>query len=115
MVPGLILLAAWPLTATGPDDPSSLTYTKSFPGSTPAYVEITLAKDGAGVYKEDPKDEDPLQFQLTQKEWNQILDLTQKLDRFRRPLESGLKVANMGIKTFRYEGAGGTHEVKFNY
>jgi hypothetical protein len=112
LVLGLLPLAAW---AAEENDNVTVTYTKSFPGSAPAYVEILLGKDGAGVYKEDPKDEDPLHFQLTAKEWEQILDLTQKLDRFTRPVESGLKVANMGMKTFRYEGAGGPHEVKFNY
>ena len=34
-------------------------------GSTPAWVEISVDKAGAGVYKEDPKEEDPLHFQLT--------------------------------------------------
>ncbi len=113
----LPLLAVYTLMAATPDegDSPTLTYTKSFPGSTPPYVEITLGKDGAAIYKEDPKDEDPLHFQLTAAEWGQILDLTQKLDRFTRPLESGLKVAKMGMKTFRYLDANGEHEVKFNY
>jgi hypothetical protein len=117
LLPGFLLLGAIPLMATPPDggDGPVLTYMKSFPGSSPAYVEITLGKDGAGIYKEDPKDEDPLHFQLTATEWGQILDLTLKLDRFTRPLESGLKVAKMGMKTFRYADAGGAHEVKFNY
>ena len=40
-------------------DAPRLIYSKSFPGSTPAWVEITIEKTGAGQYKEDPKDEDP--------------------------------------------------------
>ena len=32
-----------------------------------------------------------------------------------RPLESGLKVANLGMKTLRCEDASGKHEVSFNY
>src|SRR5882757_5480577 len=73
-----------------------LTYSKSFPGSSPAWVEITIERTGAGLYKEDPKDEDPLKFQLADADAGQIFALVDKLDRFSRPLESGLKVANMG-------------------
>jgi hypothetical protein len=115
----LILLTALllPVVAFPSDDhgAATITYSKSFPGSTPAYVEINLSKDGAGTYQEDPKDEDPVRFQLEESEWTRIQNLAQKLDHFTRPVESGLKVANMGMKTFRYTGPGGSHEVKFNY
>jgi hypothetical protein len=95
--------------------PPRLIYSKSFPGSTPAWFEITIEETGAGLYKEDPKDEDPLKFQLTGAESSQIFGLAGKLDHFSRPLESGLKVANMGMKTFRYEAEGRSGETKFNY
>lgn len=107
-----LLLAAVPLFAQGP---SKIIWSKSFPGSVPAYAEIVLDKDGAGTYREDPKDEDPVKFQYTESEWNQITTLTQRLDNFSRPLESGLKIAKMGIKTMHYEGPAGTHETAFNY
>ena len=32
-----------------------------------------------------------------------MFDLAEKLDQFQHPIESGLKVANMGTKTFRFE------------
>jgi hypothetical protein len=96
-------------------DVPRLTYSKSFPGSNPAWFEITIDKSGAGQYKDDPKDEDPLKFQLAGAESSQIFGLADKLDRFSRPLESGLKVANMGMKTFRWEADGHTSEAKFNY
>jgi len=102
-----VLLAA----AQGP----RLIYSKSFPGSNPPWFEITIEENGAGLYKEDPKDEDPLKFQLTGAESSQIFGLAGKLDHFSRRLESGLKVANMGMKTFRYEADGQTVEAKFNY
>jgi hypothetical protein len=93
-----------------------VTFSKSFPGSVPPYVEISVDRSGAAEYQEDPKDENPLKFQLTKSDTDAIFDLTDKLDRFRRPVESGLKVANMGQKTFRYRGDdGSTHEAKFNY
>lgn len=95
--------------------PPHVIYTKSFPGSTPAYIEIAIEKNGAGLYKEDPKDEDPLTFQLGDAETAMIWDLTARLANFGKKLESGLKVANMGHKTLHYEGPDGVHEAKFNY
>lgn len=106
--------AVFIVSAASPDTPR-LSYSKSFPGSNPPWVEITIEKSGAGQYKEDPKDEDPLKFQLSGAESSQIFALADKLDRFARPLESRLKVANMGMKTFRYEGDGHSGEVKFNF
>jgi hypothetical protein len=113
-LPLSIFAAAWILHAAAPDIPR-LSYIKSFPGSTPAYIEITIDKMGAGIYKEDPKDEDPLKFQVTSAESGPIFALADRLDHFSRPIESGLKVANMGAKTFRYEADGHVGEVKFNY
>jgi len=113
-VPLTTLTAVLALTAASPDTPR-LSYSKSFPGSTPPWVEITIEKSGAGQYKEDPKDDDPLKFQLAGGDLSQLFSLADKLDRFSRPLESGLKVANMGMKTFRYEADGHSGEVKFNY
>lgn len=92
-----------------------IVFSKSFPGSTPAYVEIRVEKTGAVEYREDPKDERPMQFQLSESDAAAIFALGDKLDRFSRPVESGLKVAFMGAKTFRYEGDGEPHETKFNY
>ena len=44
-----------------------------------------------------------------------LFDLADKLGRFDRPLESPLRVAFMGMKTFRFDGGTEKHEVKFNY
>jgi hypothetical protein len=43
------------------------------------------------------------------------MELTDKLDRFKHPLESNLKVAFMGMKTFRFERGAEKSEVKFNF
>jgi hypothetical protein len=108
----ILLFAATPLWAAD----AKITFIKSFPGSVPPYVEITLDKTGAAEYKEDAKDENPMKFQLRPEEASAIFALGDRLDHFSRPLESGLKVANMGAKTFRYDpGDGASHEVKFNY
>jgi hypothetical protein len=95
-------------------DSPRIVYTKSFPGSVPAYVEISVERSGAVTYKETA-DDDPETFTLDSAATNEIFDLAQRLDRFTHPLESGLKVANMGVKTFRWEEGGDRHEVKFNY
>lgn len=112
-----IVLAALPALSAGPEGSPRITFSKSFPGSIPPWEEIVVDKSGAGQYKDDPKDEDPLKFQLASAEASQIFELAAKLNHFSRPLESGLKVANMGIKTFRYEAEGQSNpvEVKFNY
>jgi hypothetical protein len=109
----LLLLVAVVLCA--PAAPR-MTFSKSFPGSVPAYIEINIDRSGATEYKEDPKDDNPLRFQLSQADTDAIFALSDHLEQFSKPLESGLKVANMGLKTFRYAGENGaSHEVKFNY
>jgi hypothetical protein len=111
----MLLILAAPMLAAAASDAARVSYAKSFPGSNPAWLEVVVDKSGAGQYKEDPKDDDPIKFQLSGADATQIFALADKLDHFSRPLESGLKVANMGMKTFRYDGDGRTGETKFNY
>jgi hypothetical protein len=92
-----------------------ITFSKSFPGSTPAYVAIEVNRDGSAVYKESPKDENPIKFKISQENTDAIFALCDKLDHFNKPFESGLKVAFMGEKTLRYENGTETHQAKFNY
>jgi hypothetical protein len=96
-------------------DPPRLFYSKAFPGSTPAYVQVTLEPTGEVEYKEAPDDDLPLKFKLTEAETTEVYGLAEKLDWFQHPVESGLKVAFMGTKTFRCEKGGEKHEVQFNY
>jgi hypothetical protein len=90
-------------------------YSKSFPTSALPYVAISVDKAGQAVYKESPEDDNPIRFQLEPRETAEIFSLTEKLSYFSKPLESGLKVANMGMKTFRFEDGGTQNETKFNY
>ena len=92
-----------------------IVYTKSFPGSTPAFVEITVEQSGDVVYKEAVDDQQPLKFKLTAEDTKQIFELAAKVDHFKRDLESGLKVARMGDKTYRWEDDAAKNETKFNY
>jgi len=109
----LLWLAALVSPAFAADAPR-VSYTKSFPGSDPAYMAITVDKSGAVTYRE-AKDEEPEMFQMEPDAVHAIFDLADKLDHFKRPLESGLKVARTGDKTFRWENGAETSETKFNY
>jgi len=92
-----------------------IVYTKSFPGSDPEYVAITVDRSGMVSYKETP-DDDPDTFQLEADFTDKVFALAAKLDHFKKPIESGLKnIANMGAKTFRWEDSGETAESKFNF
>ena len=106
------LLVAGTLAA---GDGQRLFYSKSFPGSTPAYVQITVDKSGSVEYKEAPDDENPLKYKLRDQETADVFALADKMDHFKTPVESGLKVAFMGKKTFRWENGAEKHEVEFNY
>jgi hypothetical protein len=104
----MISLVAWA-------EDGKLTFTKVFPGSTPAWVKIVIEKNGQGVYTEAPDDPQPLTFKMSEAETATMYGLAAKLDWFTRNLESGLPVAKMGDKAFLYEGEGKKQEQKFNY
>ena len=109
----LATVAACALLAV--DTPPKLQYTKSFPGSVPAYVSIELLRTGEGIYKEAPEDDNPIDFKVPTEDTEKIFALAEKLDRFKRPLEANLKVANMGMKTFVFEQGSVKNEQKFNF
>jgi hypothetical protein len=100
--------------AMGADGPR-LFYSKSFPGSKPPYVQITLAQNGDVEYREAPEEDDPVKFHLQDAETQEIFELVEKAGSLKRPLEAKVKVAFMGTKTFRYENGGEKNEVQFNY
>jgi hypothetical protein len=107
----LPLLAAWLCAG-----PAKLTFTKSFPGSVPEYCSVEVDKAGALTYKESVSDEQPIKADLPESDVIPLFDLAQRLEFFKSPIESGLKVANTGKKTFRYESEDGkSAEVVFNY
>lgn len=108
---GLALFAA--ATLTGQE---RITFTKSFPGSVPAYCSLQILKDGSLEYKEAEAEDNPVRAKMAQSDTDAVFDMAAKLDHFKGKLESGLKVANTGKKTFRYEGPNGEkNEAVFNY
>lgn len=100
----LLPLAAEPL----------LFFSKRFPGSRPEYFEVRLTPDGKAEYREAP-DEEPLVMKLSPEETEPYFALAKKLDHFKREVESGLPVARMGEKLFRWTDGAAKSEVKFNY
>ena len=107
------LLAAAALHAA---DLATIRYSKTFPGSVPAYSSIWVDRGGKGEFNDSPAGEQmAVKFQLEQSETEVVFSLAAKLGNFTRPLESGLKVAFTGAKVFRYEEGAAKNEVKFNY
>jgi len=107
----LVALAA----ASWAQDAPRMILKKEFPGSKPAYTEIQLESDGRVQYMEAADDEQPVKFKLSANEVQTLFLLSDKLAHFTRPLESGLKVARVGDKTFTWIKGEERHEVKFNY
>lgn len=106
------LLCGLPLLAAAP----KISYTRAFPGSVPDWFCVEVDRVGNLEYKESPTDDQPLKAQLSETDVATLFDMAGKLDNFKTPLESGLKVANTGKKTFRYDdGAAKPAEVTFNY
>ncbi|MCC7176123.1 MAG: hypothetical protein IT159_13100 [Bryobacterales bacterium] len=112
MRPVLALAAALSLQAA---DLPRIYYTKTFPGSVPAYVSVRVDKDGSTEFNDEPAGEQPIRFKLDPPETEAIFALAAKLGDFSRPLESGLKVAFTGTKVFRFEEGATRREVQFNY
>jgi len=108
----VLLLAAGALFA---GDAPRLFYSRAFPGSKPDYIQVVLEKSGDGVYQEAVDDDLPLKFKLTDQETQDVFGLADKLDHFKHPLESPLKVAFMGTKTFRFVDGDQKSEAKFNF
>ncbi len=110
----LFAFAAVPFTTSAATP--KLTFTKSFPGSVPAYLCLDIERSGAVSYKEAVDDRQPVTALLPEIDAEALFTMAQTLGYFKSPLESGLKVANTGKKTFRYEDENGkVSEVTFNY
>ena len=108
----ILLLAA--VSAWAAEAPR-LFFSKSFPGSTPPFFSITVERSGAASYNESEDPDNAEKLQLEERVSDAMFGLAEKLDRFKKPLESGLKVANMGQKTLRWEEGAEKSEAKFNY
>lgn len=106
---GLLALAA----ATGWAE--ELYFSRDFPGSGPAYFDVTLRADGAGGYREAP-DEEPLDMSVDPETIAMLWGHVRALDTFARNVASERKVAFTGNKILRFTSDDGKQsESKFVY
>jgi hypothetical protein len=110
---GALLLAALGIAAAG--EGPRITFSKSFPGSAPEFFIITLERTGEASYNESQDPDNAEKLHLEPGATGEMFQMADRLDRFSKPLESGLKVANMGVKTLRWEAGAESSEAKFNY
>ncbi len=119
-----LVLAAGSLPAAifpqGAGVPARLTYSRTFKGSSPEYIAISVDASGSGTYEGRKLDESqargPRPFQLSSGTAERIFALAGQLRDFQGiQLESHKKVANLGEKTFTYQQGGALNRVAFNY
>ncbi len=108
----ILVLAA--VTASAADAPR-ITFSKSFPGSAPPFFAITVDRAGAGSYNESTDPDNAEKLTVEKQAVTEMFTLADRLDHFKKPLESGLRVANMGQKTLRWEDGADKSESKYNY
>jgi hypothetical protein len=114
----LALAASAVASAASPSDTPTVTFRKIFKSSYPEFVEIKVTQTGTGTYDIRQLDDDasPAPFEISSALTQRIFELTAKLRNFQGlDLDVHRRIANLGEKTFRYEKAGESHEVKFNY
>jgi hypothetical protein len=112
---GVLLLTAVALPIALAGAGPRLFFSRNFPGSLPAYIQVTVEKTGEVEYREAVDEDLPVKSKLNPADTEAIFGLAEKLDYFKRPLETQVKVAFMGTKTFRYEDGSQKMEVQFNY
>jgi hypothetical protein len=98
--------------------PAKLTYSRTFKGSTPEYLLITVDSKGSGTYEGHKLDEaqSPRLLQLSAGTTARIFALAGQLHNFQSvDLESHKKVANLGEKTLTYQQGEDVNRVVFNY
>lgn len=97
---------------------ATITYRRVFKGSTPEFIEIKISDQGKNTYdiRQLDEDEDPQPIEVSSAVRKQIFDLAAELNDFSvANLDVQKKIANLGLKTFRYENGAAVHETTFNY
>jgi hypothetical protein len=106
-------------TLAGNKDPLKFIWQKSNPrGSIESYA-VELDEKGSGRFQFKPKDQDLVEVSLILKPStiDSLLSLFQQADFLNESKDfvSGRKVADMGMKTIRFENGSKKREVTFNY
>ena len=106
-----------------PTEPSAagakLTFRRVFKSSTPEFIEISIREDSDdATFEIRQLDDDPgaARFQVSAALRSKMFALASQLNHFQgQDLDVHRKIANLGEKTFRWEHAAETYEVRFNY
>ena len=98
---------------------AKLSFRRVFKSSTPEFIEISIREDSDDAsYEIRQLDDDAgaAHFQVSSALRSKMFALADQLNHFQaQDLDVHRKIANLGEKTFRWERAAETHEVKFNY
>jgi DNA-binding transcriptional regulator YbjK len=97
---------------------ATIVYRKTFPGSSPEFVEIRIGENQGASWDirqiADPADPEPLEIRAALRA--KIFELAAAMHNFEGlQLDVHRRLANLGQKTFRYERGGEIHEATFNY
>ena len=104
------------LLVFAPPSEPRLLFSKSFPGSVPAFYRITVPQSGEATYETAPEDPNPRTFQISASFTKRAFELADKLNHFRgEQLETKKKIASMGMKAVIYENGTERGEASFNY
>ena len=105
--------------ALAPALPPRITYSKSFRGSVPSFVEITVQRDGAAsfeVIQQPGQPPDKMEFHAAKALVDRIFALAAQLHDFSGPeLEAKTKVGYMGTKMLAYDDATRHNQQTYNY
>ncbi len=117
----LLVLCLWAAAMPAMAEPAGgvFTYRRVFKSSTPEFIEIRIPENSEKAsYEIRQLDEDAgaSPFEVGPGLRAKIFELAGQLNHFRGlDLDVHRKIANLGEKTFRWEGPGESYEVKFNY
>ncbi len=114
----LVALSILSLSAAAREGGATLIYRKVFKSSFPEFVEIKIKENGSGTFDIRQLDEEasPEPFEVSRPVAEKMFDLAAQLHHFQNlDLEIHRRIANLGVKTFRWEKDGEAHEVTFNY
>jgi len=99
-------------------DGARISYRRVFKSSYPEFIEIRVSENGSCTYdiRQLDEDPDPKLGEVSAPLRAKIFELAAQLGNFQGvELDVRRRIANLGQKTFRYEGNGQVHEVSFNY
>lgn len=124
---GLLSMAVWlpgqsPAPAAGSGlnlDQPRVTYSRSFKGSQPSFLQIVVAQNGQAEFQSRAADNQPLQtidFAAAPATVARIFQLTRQAKDFHRPLEDRhSKVSYMGTKMLAYDDPSHHTQQVFNF